>query len=134
MKLLLALAISLLFEKTSAQWKDTGIVDAASNSYYFNPLYIYRVNEDNRVNIIKAWIKSSAKDFTARDGTKYDNIEIKVLWLFDCNRVQCRVIKTVFYKPSTEIIETNEDVSVWYDPVPESIANALLKKLCSRTK
>jgi hypothetical protein len=135
---LLLILYLLIFNIGFAQWIDLKIYDKDSNDNYINPSYIQKVNEGNRINIKKAWVKSTSKNYVDNDGKKYDGVETMELWLIDCQKFQTKLISVTFYSNTGDVLENIKSSArtnnQWEDIMPESVAEQLFKKICSLNK
>lgn len=133
-----SLAISIMFvvsynlafsqnENNTKQW--IYVADGSDSKIY---VYSEMVGTDDIEGGIKVWLKYKFKN--KKVGRKqYPNCEMKQLMLIECTERKLMLKKYIFYSSSGVVIKSSEPYEEsyeWDNVAPESVGEAIVKKVC----
>lgn len=118
--------------QSSSGWFDIGVTTAEGDTLFINKNYITHVSDGNKKNVVKVWVKTKYRKFEPGNGTTYSDGEEKMLWEFDCASGMEALLKDIKYSQSGEVIQSSDFDKKWEDPIPETIAEALLRVICAK--
>lgn len=97
----------------------------SDDSYYFTNSELV----SNRGGTIQVWLKQLIKTFKHKNIT-YKNIEVKMLWSFDCADKKILIEDVIYYNNGKVITSMKGSSYDWRNVIPESIGEILLKNVC----
>jgi tetratricopeptide (TPR) repeat protein len=115
------------------EWTYVGVANDGDRFYVKSS---YLTKEEG---IVKIWVKSISKSASFyKYGKKfsYNNVKKMLLYEIDCTELKIRASSSVWYNTSGNVIYNNDtgfdeyDEGSWKHVVPESIGEAIYKKVC----
>lgn len=96
--------------------------------YYIKSSYVKKEYSE-----IKVWVKVKSKTTKIKNKV-YSNTEEKQLWMVNCSERQYKLLKSITYNSSGNVInsdERSEYAVPWDDIIPDSIGEGVVDKVCS---
>ena len=109
--------------------------DKIKNEFYIKSTYVSKQGANDE--IIKIWTKkiyTTFNDNSEGKNTTYQNAYFIELALFDCSNNKYKLISTTAYRSNGVVIYDrtySESTQDWEYAVPDSVGEAVLKKVCN---
>jgi hypothetical protein len=129
-RLLVLCTVLIINSKSYSQdWILVG-VEKSKDSMFIRSNYVTISDDAERNSIIKIWTRSKLEILDLGQ-KKYKDVQLRALCYVDCEAKQLKFVSTVFYDHAGNIINTVDDrYGSYSDVVPDSMGEAILKKVC----